>query len=66
MAGAGCSNGRAIPHLQYHGTEKVVDKATYDRAVDTEERIWVSSAGFFGVAAAVLGAATVLRARVEE
>jgi hypothetical protein len=52
--------------LQNHGTEKVVDKATYDRAVDTEERIWASSAGFFGVAAAVLGAATVLRARVEE
>jgi hypothetical protein len=49
---------------QNQGTVTVVDKATYDRAVQGPGRLAVSSGGFFGVFA-VIGAASMLRARVE-
>jgi hypothetical protein len=49
--------------LNNHGSVTVVDKATYERALDREERFALGMLGGFGVAGATLGAATVARAR---
>jgi hypothetical protein len=49
--------------LNNHGSVTVVDKATYERELDHEERFALGVLGGFGVAGATVGAATVARAR---
>jgi hypothetical protein len=52
-------NGRYV--LNNHGSITVIDKATYDNALDREERLMLGVLGGFGAGGAVLGGDSILR-----